>query len=70
MKIEFFSVLATKRRWSIFILKYNSEKLMLEKEESGNKIGVIESPHEKIKDKIESVGLLLHHCDILIEILT
>jgi hypothetical protein len=36
-------------------LKYNTEKLMLEKEELGNKSGILESPHEKLRDKILKV---------------
>jgi hypothetical protein len=36
-------------------IKYNTEKLMLEKEELGNKSGVLESPHEKLRDKILNV---------------
>jgi hypothetical protein len=36
-------------------LKYNTEKLILEKEELGNKSGILESPHEKLRDKILKV---------------
>jgi hypothetical protein len=33
-------------------LKYNNEKILLEQKEIGDKIGIIESPHEKVRDKI------------------
>ena len=36
-------------------LKYNNEKLFLEKKEVGEKVGVVESPHEKVRDKILQV---------------
>ena len=36
-------------------LKYNNEKLLLEKKEIGEKNGIIESPHERTRDKILQV---------------
>jgi hypothetical protein len=36
-------------------LKYNNDKLFLEKKEIGNKVGIIESPHEYLRDKILKV---------------
>jgi hypothetical protein len=36
-------------------LKYNNEKLLLEKKEIGEKNGIIESPHEHTRDKILQV---------------
>ena len=36
-------------------LKYNNEKLLLEQKEIGNKAGIIESPHERVRDKILQV---------------
>ena len=36
-------------------LKYNNEKLLLEQKEIGDKVGIIESPHEKVRDKILQV---------------
>ena len=36
-------------------LKYNNEKLFLEKKEIGDKVGIVESPHEKVRDKILQV---------------
>jgi len=39
----------------IHVLKYNNDKLFLEKKEIGNKVGIIESPHEYLRDKILKV---------------
>ena len=36
-------------------LKYNNEKILLEQKEIGDKVGIIESPHEKVRDKILQV---------------
>ena len=36
-------------------LKYNNEKLLLEKKEIGEKNGIVESPHERVRDKILQV---------------
>ena len=36
-------------------LRYNNEKLFLEKKEIGEKTGITESPHEKVRDKILQV---------------
>ena len=36
-------------------LKYNNEKLLLEQHEIGDKTGIVESPHEKVRDKILKV---------------
>ena len=36
-------------------LKYNNEKIFLEKKEIGEKVGLIETPHEKLRDKILQV---------------
>jgi hypothetical protein len=36
-------------------LKYNNDKLLLEQKEIGDKVGIIESPHERVRDKILQV---------------
>ncbi len=36
-------------------LKYNNDKLLLEQKELGDKVGIVESPHEKVRDRILQV---------------